>query len=282
MDVVGKEKLCIIAGNRFLPILLAQRVKEKNKNLEVVAICFKGETSRNICKVVDKTYWIKVGNLRDLKDILSKENLRKCVMVGQVNPLKIFKRKVWDDELTSLVESIKDFRPHTIFGKIIEYLEKEGTTFIDSTLCLQDDMADIGIMNDLDLDETLVKDINFGVKIVSSFVDLDVGQTVAVKSRSTVALESLEGTNSTILRAYRLAGRGCTVLKFSKKKQDLRFDVPVVGISTLKILKAIKANSLVLEKNKVIILQKTKFLSLAKMWGIPIVGKEKNCSKSNE
>lgn len=275
MDVVGRKKIGIIAGNRFFPILLAQRVKEKNKDVEVVAICFKGETSRNISKFVDKTYWVNVGRLKDLKDILKFENLKKCVLAGQVNPLRIFKRKEWDKELAALVDSIKDFRPHTIFGEIIDYLGKEGTTFLDSTFCLKDDMADTGVMNNLDLDETLIKDIDFGVRIVSSFVDLDVGQTVAVKSRTTVALESLEGTNSTILRAYRLAGKGCTVLKFSKTNQDKRFDVPVVGISTLKILRAINAGSLVLEKDKVIILQKSRFLSLAEKWGIPIVGREK-------
>jgi len=96
-----------------------------------------------------------------------------------------------------------------------------------------------------------------------------------VKSKAVVALESLEGTDRTIKRAFRLAGRGSVILKFSKANQDLRFDVPVVGISTLKLLKRIKAVALVLEEAKVIILEKQEFLFLAKKWNIPVVGRAK-------
>jgi len=268
-------KLGIIAGNRTLPILLAQRVQQLSKKHQVIVIGFNGETARCVSKYANKTYWVSVGDLGKLRRILAEERIKQCVVVGQINPLRIFKRKGWDSELVSLVDSIQDFRPHTIFSEIITYLEKTGIIFLDSTLYLKNDLAEDGIMNNAFASNTISKDIDFGVKMISKFVDLDVGQTIVVKSKSVVALESLEGTDKTIKRAYRLAGKNCMVFKFSKTNQDFRFDVPVVGLSTLKLLKFIGASGLVLESDKVIIIQKKKFLCLAKKWKILVIGKMK-------
>ncbi|UCG34989.1 MAG: UDP-2,3-diacylglucosamine diphosphatase LpxI [Candidatus Omnitrophota bacterium] len=268
-------RLGIIAGNRLLPLILAKKIRETNKDNEVIAICFKGETSPLINRYVTKTHWVQPTKLGQLKEALKKENLKECIMAGQINPLRIFKRSQWDQELRSLVAQTQDFRPHTIFTAIINHLQTEGIKFLDSTLYLKESLAQQGLMDNLDLDSNVKKDIDFGVEIISRFVELDVGQVGVVKSNTVAALESLEGTDRTIKRGFSLAGRGCTVLKFSKANQDLRFDVPVVGISTLRLLKKINAASLVLEKEKVIILEKEKFLSHATRWGIPVVGRER-------
>ncbi len=269
------KKIGIIAGNRLLPLLLAKRIKQKNANCEVVAICFKGETSLGIKKYADRTYWLNIGKLSALRNTIKKEGLGEWIMAGQINPLYIFRRKYWDDELSSLINNIKDFRPHTVFEAMINYLEKDNTTFLDSTLYLREDLAQVGVMNGLSLSQNLTRNIDFGVNMVSKFVELDIGQVLGVKACSVVALESLEGTDRTIKRAYALAGANCTILKFSKANQDLRFDIPVVGLATLRFLKRIKAASLVLEAKRVIILEKEKFLSSAQKWGIPVVGRNR-------
>ncbi len=270
-----RSKLGIIAGNRLLPLILAQRIKEKNKDCEVIALCFKGQTSKHISKYVDRCHWFPVGSLSELRKSIKEEGLSQCIMAGQINPLYIFRKKYWDQELTSLIDDSEDFRPHNIFDKIISYFERAGVELINSTLYLKDDLAGAGVMNNLSLAQAVRKDIDFGLDAISKFVELDVGQTVGVKSKAVVALESLEGTDRTIKRAYGLAGNGCVILKFSKANQDLRFDVPVVGISTLKLLKRIKAAALVLEEARVIILEKQEFLSLAEKWKIPVVGRAK-------
>jgi len=269
------SRLGIIAGSRLLPLILAQRIKENNKDREVIAFCFKGQTSKDISRYVDKCYWFSVGSLSELRKSIKDQGLSQCVMAGQINPLYIFKKEYWDNELAGLINQSEDFRPHNIFSKIIFYFESSGVKFIDSTLYLKDDLACVGVMNDLSLSQSVTKDLDFGLDAISRFVELDVCQTVAVKSRAVVALESLEGTDKTIKRAYKLAGKGCIILKFCKANQDLRFDVPVVGISTLKFLKRIKAAALVLEADKVIILKKQEFLSLARKWKIPVIGKVK-------
>jgi len=268
-------KLGIIAGNRLLPIIFSQSAKLKNKDIELVAICFWGETSRSIAKYVDRCFWIHVGELNKLVEIIKEEKLDTMVMAGQINPKRIFQRKHWDDKMLRLADDIKDFRPHSVFGRIIRTLEIMGVKFINSTVYMDDFMATEGVMNDLEPTSEVWEDVHFGIKIISRFVELDIGQSMVVKNKSVVALESLEGTDNTITRGYKIAGKGCSVLKFSRSNQDLRFDVPVVGLNTLRILKKIKASSLVLEKKNVIILEKDKFLSKARQWGISVVGKAK-------
>lgn len=266
-------KIGIIAGNRRLPLLLARRIKEKDKDCELIAFCFQGETSGEISAYADKVYWMKVGQLRKLKDLISKEGITRCLMAGQISPLKIFNRKGWDRDLLSLVSDISDFRPHTIFSRLIDYLQGSGLNFLDSISYLKEDLAKDGLMNALSLSQSLGRDIDFGLSVAFRFVELDVGQVVVVKSQSVVALESLEGTDNTIKRAHKLVGSGLTVLKFCKANQDLRFDVAVVGIPTLKLLKRVGAKALVLETGKVIILDKPQFLDLAKKYNIAVLGK---------
>ncbi len=265
-------KLGIIAGNRLLPIILARAIKEQNPQIELVAFCFHHETSPLIKKYANKTYWLSVGSLGELRDTIKNEGITEFIMAGQITPLRIFNRRNWDDELIKLVNETRDMRPHTIFSGIIKYLERQGVKFIDSTIYLKDSLADYGLMNGLIPSNELKTDIDFGIGMICRFVDMDVGQTIVVKNKSVVALEAIEGTDNTIKRAFGLAGYGCTVLKFSKQNQDLRFDVPVVGTHTLNLLHKIKAHAILLEAGKVLILEKTKFLQLALKYQIPVIG----------
>ena len=266
------RKLILIAGNRDLPLVFCRSAK-KNKNLKIIGICFRGETNSEIEKFLDKAYWIEVGKLGELIRILKEEDIKDCVMLGQISPRRIFNRKKWDRFILDLVKE-SDFKPHSIFTKIISSLEKEGFRFFDSTLYMAEHLADRGLMNKIVLDNKTEIDVKFGLELISRYVELDVGQTVIVKSRAALALEALEGTDNTIRRAGKIAGKGCVVLKFSKKDQDLRFDVPVVGFSTLKLLKKIKAKALVLEEKRVIMIDKEKFLSRADDWQIAIIGRQ--------
>lgn len=269
-------KIGIIAGNRSFPVILANQIRNKYKEANITAICFLEETNRKIKQYVDKIYWLKLGKLQSLREAIVKEGIKEWILAGQITPLRIFNRKNWDNELTTLVEKTADFRPHTIFSEIIKYLEIEGIKFIDSTYYLKDFFSGQGILNNQILDDKTKRDIDFGLNIISRYVELDVGQTIVVKDRTVLALEGLEGTDNTILRGYRLGGQGCTILKFSKINQDLRFDVPLVGLGTLQRLRGIKAKALVLEAGGVLILEKEKFLDLSKKSNIAIVGSPRN------
>ena len=268
-------KIGIIAGNRYLPVILSKAIKEKYPNSELVAICFHKETSKLIKRYVGTTHWLRIGDLSGIKHIIQKEKLKECIMAGQISPVRIFDRRNWDKELIALVAKTKDMCPHNIFSAIISYLESFGLHFIDSTFYLKESLAAGGIMNGLSLTDDVEENVEFGTRMASRFVDLDIGQTIVVKNKSVVALEALEGTDNTIKRGHRLAGRGCIVLKFSKLNQDLRFDVPVVGISTLKLLIKIRASALVLETDKTLILEKEEFLKMSNNYSIPVIGVNK-------
>lgn len=267
-------RLALIAGNRALPLHFSKLATKNNNDLEIVAICFKKEANPHIKKLVDKTYWIDVGELGRLIDILKKENIKNCVMLGQISPRRIFERRNWDRLMIELVKDV-DWRSHSIFSRIVSYLEKQGLTFLESTLYMSQYLAEEGVMNRVPLDKETREDVEFGFELILRYVELDVGQTMVVKNKAVVAFEALEGTDQTIKRAYNLAGIKCVVLKFSKKDQDLRFDVPIVGISTLSLLKKVKARALVVEAGRVIILDKEKFLDAAQKWDIAIIGKKR-------
>lgn len=268
-------RLGIIAGNRLFPVILAKNIKREFKDSHLTVIGFKGETSRAITQHADKTYWLPAGNLGLLRKTIEETKLATWTMAGQISPFRIFQKNKWDQVLTKLMQSIPDTRPHTVFKAIIDYLCDSGVTFSDSTRYMGNELAQHGDMTGLAVNEDGRQDIDFGTRLISNFVELDIGQTIVIKQKSAVAAEALEGTDRTILRGYKTAGPGCTVLKFSKHNQDMRFDVPIVGLATLKLLKRIRAAALVLEEKKVIMLEKEKFLSLAVRWNIPVIGKEK-------
>lgn len=265
-------KIGIIAGNRNLPVLLAKRLAQSNDFKEIAGIGFKGETRRNFCRYVDSCAWVEPVKLGSLRQVLKNQGIQKWIMAGQINPLRVFNQKKWDKEMTRLVKGEVNFCPHVIFTAIINYLEEEGVEFLDSTRYFKPDLAEAGVMNHLRLNPEAAQDVKFGLRKVSQFVELDIGQVLVVKNRAVAAAESLEGTDNTIKRGFKLAGKRVSVFKFARKNQDLRFDVPVVGLSTLQLLKKIKASALVLQKNKVIILEKDKFLRLSREEKIPVIG----------
>jgi len=265
-------RLAVLAGNRLFPLEFIKRAKAK-ENIEIVAIAFRGETNPLVERLADKTYWIEAADLEGLISILKKEKVKDCVMVGQITPRRIFRKGNWEEFIKKLTKDI-DWRPHSIFGRIVEFLEREGFRFLDSTVFMQDCLAEEGMMNNVKLEKETEEDIQFGVKIASYFSELDIGQTIVVKKKAVVACEALEGTDNTIRRAYRLAGGNLVVVKFAKKDQDLRFDVPVVGLKTISVLKK-RVKALVLEKKKVIILKKNKFLKETEKRGIAVIGKER-------
>lgn len=269
-------KIGIIAGNNLFPLLFCQSAKKKDSSLEIIAICFYGETNSLISRFVRKTFWLHVGEIECLLAILQKEHIAKLVMAGQISPRRIFYRKRWDATMLRLAETVKDFRPHTLFSHMICFLEQKGIEFLDSTMYIKEYLATDGVMNNVGVPCEVTGDVEFGARLLSRFSELDVGQTIVVKRRTAIALEGFDGTDRTISRGCRLAGKGCTVLKFSKKDQDLRFDVPVVGRTTLNLLKRMKAAALVLEQGRVIILEKERFLAESNRWRIPIIGRRRS------
>lgn len=264
------EKIGLIAGNRKFPILFSQAAKKKN--CYIVAVAIKGETSFRLKKFVDKIYWINLSQFRRLFDIFKREGITKVMMAGQISPHRLFAKELSrDEELKSLLESIKDKKADTIFGAIAQKLNEAGFELIDSTTFIEDLLPQKGQLTKRSPDFKEWEDIYFAFNLAKEVACLDIGQTVAVKDKAIVAVEALEGTDNLIRRAGLITRGGFTLVKVSKPKQDMRFDIPVVGLNTLKNLAGAGASCLAIEAGKTLFIDKEESIKLADKFKISIV-----------
>jgi DUF1009 family protein len=264
------EKIGLIAGNRKLPLLFAEAAKRKGHSLVVIAL--KGDTSSGIKKYADKLYWLGLDEFSSMFGIFKAEGITQVVMAGQISPQRLFSREVsGDPELKSLLENIRDKKADTIFGAIAERLEKFGLELLSSTTFIEELLVKKGSLTQRKPNFPEWEDVYFGLELARAIAYLDIGQTVAVKDKAIVAVEALEGTDNLIRRAGKLARRGITLVKVSKPRQDLRFDIPVVGLNTLKNIVKAGVSCLAIEADKTIFIDKEESIALADRRGIAVV-----------
>lgn len=255
------ERLGLIAGNGKFPIIFAQEAKRRKA--EVVAVALQEETSPELNKLVDKIYWIQVGQLKKLIEIFKKENIDQVVMAGQVRQELIFKNLNLDELSQNLLKNIKDRRGDSLLKATAQVLENAGIKLINSFTFLENLLPQKGLLTKAAPSKNQEQDIAFGRGIAKALADLEIGQSVVIKDKAVVALEAMEGTDRVIKRGAELAGAGTVIIKMSKHSQDMRFDIPVVGPSTIKTLVESKAAALAIEAGRSLIIDKETCLRLA-------------------
>lgn len=266
---IKMEKIGLIAGNRRFPILFSQAAKERN--YYVVAVAIKGDTSAELGKLVDKIYWLGIGEFSKMFEIFKNEGITNIVMAGQISPRRLFSKEINKDAtLKNLLISLKDKKAETIFGGIAGKLKESGFELVDSTLFIKDHLPKKGVLTNKAPASAIWEDIYFGLELAKQVANLDIGQTVAVKNKAIVAVEALEGTDNLIKRAGRIA-KGATIVKVSKPNQDMRFDIPVVGLNTTKNLIKAGAVCLAIEAEKTLFIDRQKSIDLANKKDIAIV-----------
>jgi len=264
------EKIGLIAGNRKFPLIVAEAFKKAN--FYIVAVAIKGDTSCRLNKYVDKIYWIGLNEFGRLFEIFRKEEIKNVIMAGQISPQRLFSKEITNnEELKNLLTSLKNKKADTIFGAVAEKLQGAGLELLDSTTFIKDLMPKKGTLTASEPDFQEWEDIYFGLDLAKSIAYLDIGQTVAVKSKAVVAVEALEGTDNLIRRAGRLARGGITVVKVSKPKQDMRFDIPVVGFNTISNLIKADARCLAIEAGSTLFIDLKESIKLADKKGVTIV-----------
>ncbi len=270
MRSLKMEKIGLIAGNRRFPILFSQAAKKKN--YYIVAVAIKGDTSRKLKKYVDKIYWVGLNEFRRLFEIFKSEGITRIVMAGQISPYRLFSKEIdKDEDLKSLLTAIKDKKADTIFTAVAEKLKMSGFQLMDSTTFMEDLLPKKGTLTRREPDFQEWEDIYFGLELAKAIAYLDIGQTVAVKHKAIVAAEALEGTDNLIRRAGKITRGGFTVVKVSKPKQDMRFDIPVIGLNTVKNLIRAKGACLAIEAAKTLFIDKEESVKLADEKGISII-----------
>lgn len=263
-------RLGLIAGNRQYPLIFSQEAKRQGVYL--VAVAFKGETCPRLRHYVDEIHWIKVGQLEELISVFKSKGIKSAVMIGQITPTRLFKRINLDKKAQKILSSVNQMSAETIFSRIADELALEGIELKDARLFLDNLLAKYGPITSLVPNDLEMQDVNFGKEIARNLANLNIGQTIVVKNKTVVAVEGIEGTDNTIMRGGRIAKGDIVVVKVSKPNQDMRFDVPIVGPRTIRIIKKAGSGVLALESGRVIILEKEKTIKLAERCGVKVFG----------
>ena len=264
------KTLGLIAGNRKFPLIFADAAR--TRGYRVVAVAIKGDTMPRINKHVDKVYWLGLDEFSRMFTIFKEEGITQVIMAGQISPRRLFSKEVERDQvLKSLLKNIKNKKADTIFSAIALKLHESGLELLDSTMCIKDQMPQKGTLTQQEPDGALWEDIHFGLEQAKAIAGLDIGQSVAVKDKVVVAVEAFEGTDNLIRRAGKIARGGIVVVKVSKPKQDMRFDIPVVGFNTVKNLIKAGAKCLAIEADKTLFIDREKSLRLADKYNVRVV-----------
>ncbi|MFA6350320.1 MAG: UDP-2,3-diacylglucosamine diphosphatase LpxI [Candidatus Omnitrophota bacterium] len=256
------KKIGLIAGNRRFPLLFAESARKMG--FSVTAVAIKGDTIPALRKYVDKMHWLNLRDFDKLADIFKKEGISRVVMAGQISPWRLFSKEVADSPaLQHILMSIKDKRADSIFGAIADRLKDKGLELLDSTIFIGEHLPQKGVLTFHKPDTAIDGDIHFAFTLAKQMAALDIGQSVAVKDKAILAVEALEGTDNLIKRSGKLCRGGFTLAKVSKPKQDMRFDIPVVGLNTIKNLIRAKAKCLAIEADKTLFIDRGPALVLA-------------------
>jgi DUF1009 family protein len=265
------EPLGLIAGNGKFPLLVASCCKTR-RGTRIEAVGFRGETSPELEGVVDNLLWVGVGQLGKIISFFKQAGVSRAVMAGQIRPTRMFENVKLDLRGLKLLSRLGNRKADSIFSAVAEEMSKDGIMLIDSTTFLGDYLAKEGVLTRRQPTKRELEDVQFGAQIAREIGRLDIGQTVVVKDRAIVAVEALEGTDETIRRGGRLAGGGIVVVKMAKPSQDMRFDVPVVGLETIRTLEEAGGGLLAVEAEKTLILDLKEVLELSDRSGMCITG----------
>lgn len=264
------KRIGLIAGNGKFPFIFSKAAKKKG--VEVIAIAIKEETDPALEKSVDKIYWLSAGELGKAIKILKDEKLNNIVMAGQVKHRILFDPNVkMDNKMQFLLNNLRNKKTDSIIGAIAFVLKRNGINLLNSTLFLSDLLPQKGVLTKTLPDKRVQEDIDFGRGIAKHIAGLDIGQSVVVKNKTVLAIESIEGTDEAVRRAAKYGREGIVVVKVSKPRQDMRFDVPVIGLDTIRLLKEVQASCIAIEANKTLIIDKEEAVKLADEAGIVIV-----------
>jgi hypothetical protein len=264
------ERYGLIAGNGKFPFLVLDAARSRNISMAVAAV--KEETLPEINQAAETVCWLGIGQLGKLIEFFKAEGVRKAIMAGQVKHAQIFSNAMPDWRMVRLLARLSRRNTDSLIGAVAEELQREGIELVDSTVFLQPLLAPAGLLAGSEPSGEERKDVDFGWAIAQDIARLDVGQTIAVKNQAVVAVEAMEGTDAVIRRAGDLCGGGFCVIKVAKPNQDMRFDVPVIGLKTIDTMVATRARLLAVQAGKTLLLEREALLARAGQCNVTLLG----------
>ena len=264
-------KYALIAGNGRFPMLALETARKLGH--EVVAIGIEEEASKEIEPLASKTYWVSLGALTKLIEILKSEGITEVIMAGQVKHTKIFSAIRPDWRLFKLLTTLREKNTDALIGGVAKILADEGIHLGDSTMLLKPLVAGLGPLTARKPTDDEERDIQYGRRVANALSSFDVGQSVAICERACVAVEAMEGTDAMLRRAASLVnGRRLSLVKASRRRKHLQFDVPVAGLDTIPVMKETGATVLAIDAGRTLLLDREEMIARANEAGITIAG----------
>jgi DUF1009 family protein len=267
-------RIGLIAGNGSFPFLALHGARTLGHDVTVVAVkeeafpALEDEARRLGADV----HWVALGHLGRCIQILKEAGVTQAVMAGQVKHVKIFS-VVPDLTLLSVLTKLKARNTDALISAVADVMRGEGIELLDSTAFLDPLVARDGVLTRRAPDDEERADFEFGYRMADEIAALDIGQTIVVKARAVVAVEAMEGTDDVIRRAGALAGQGTRVVKVAKPKQDMRFDVPVIGLATIQVMQDAGVSALSIDAGRTLVLDGSAVFAAADEAGIAVVGR---------
>jgi len=290
MSAAGDKTLGLIAGNGRFPFLLLDAARAQGLRVVVAAIREETDPEMNERAAADpegiSVCWLSLGELSKLIETFQSAGVTRAVMVGQVKHKQIFSSIRPDWRLAKLLLNLRTRNTDMLLGAVAKVLEDEGITLLSSTAFLEPLLAPAGVLTQRAPDEAELADIAYGLRVARGIAGFDLGQTVVIAAGACVAVEAMEGTDATIARAGELfaampdeastLARRLTVVKVAKPNQDMRFDVPVVGVPTIAAMRAAGATCLCVEAGRTLLFDSAAMVAAADAAGIALVGETAN------
>ena len=268
-------RIGLIAGNGRFPFLVLQGARDLGHAVTVVAIKEEAfpELEGAARDASADLHWVSLGQLGKCIKLLRGAGVSQAVMAGQVRHVKIFSGIVPDLKLLSVLTRLKARNTDALISAVADVMRDDGIELLDSTAFLSPLLAREGVLSARPPDEQELADFEFGYRMADAVAALDIGQTIVVKDKAVVAVEAMEGTDAVIARAGQLAGRGVRVVKVAKPNQDMRFDVPVIGVATIQAMRSAGASALSVDAGRTLVLDGDHVFAAANEASIAIVGR---------
>jgi DUF1009 family protein len=264
------QKYGLIAGNGRFPALALETARREGH--EVVVVAIENEASPELAQLAQSFHWINIGQLGKLIDIFKREGVSEVMMTGQVRHVSIFSSIKPDWRLFKLLTSLKEKNTAALIGGVGKVLKDEGIELVDSTRLLKHLLAPEGVLTKRKLNKEEESDIRYGRRLASVLATADIGQSVAISEKACVAAEAMEGTDAMLRRAAQLTGgKPLRLVKASRGRAHLLFDVPVVGLTTIETMSETNTTALAVDAGRTLMLDKDEFLHRANQTGISVV-----------
>ena len=269
MTIALDQKQGLIAGDGLLPVKMAQYAKENG--FDVVAISLSADNYNLLKKYCSKVYSFCPGEVQKIDDTLMAEGIKQITFLGKVNKTVLLKRPKFDQRAIDFIKKAIRLNDDKVMLMIIEEFEKIGISILDQTLFIKNLMIPSGVLGKLQPTPEQIEDVNYGYWLAKESGKLDIGQSVVIKDKMIMAVEAIEGTDKCIKRGCKIAKKNARIIKVAKPAQDQRFDIPAIGLRTLRTMKKYKADLIAVEAGETIIVDQEEVVKYANKHNIVIM-----------